>query len=169
PETPADFKTIGQTETSITLQWKGVTNVQEYIVSFNGLEKNFSQTTENVTHIISNLESGTRYNFRLLSVFDYARSSGVNLTAPTVPPKVSSVSVTERFLDRATLELNDANKGWKYKAVVNDPDAVVNENNFKNIVSFSVTNLKPGSEYSFSVTTTFSGLNSTPHPGVIVT
>ncbi|XP_047233435.1 receptor-type tyrosine-protein phosphatase H-like isoform X2 [Girardinichthys multiradiatus] len=169
PETPADFKTIGQNETSITLQWKGVTNVQEYIVSFNGLEKNFSQTTENVTHIISNLESGTRYNFRLLSVFDYARSSGANLTAPTVPPKVSSVSVTERFLDRATLELNDANKGWKYKAVVNDPDAVVNENNFKNIVSFSVTNLKPGSEYSFSVTTTFSGLNSTPHPGVIVT
>ncbi|MEQ2243563.1 hypothetical protein ILYODFUR_008219, partial [Ilyodon furcidens] len=85
------------------------------------------------------------------------------------PPKVSLVSVTERFLDRATLELNDANKGWKYKAVVNDSDAVVNENNFKNIVSFSVTNLKPGSEYSFSVTTTFSGLNSTPHHGVIVT
>ncbi|MEQ2257502.1 hypothetical protein ILYODFUR_035442, partial [Ilyodon furcidens] len=83
PENPADFKTIGQNETSITLQWKGLTNVQEYMVSFNGLEKNVSQTTENVTHIISNLESGTRYNFTLLSVFDYARSSGANLTAST--------------------------------------------------------------------------------------
>ncbi|KAM4526123.1 receptor-type tyrosine-protein phosphatase H [Fundulus diaphanus] len=160
---------MGQTETSITLQWKQARNVQNYTVSFNEMMINVTTSNETVTHIVSGLESGVNYDFWLFSVFDYARSSGANLTAPTVPPEVPSVNVTERLVEKFTLQWKDLNKGWKYLLHVADRNETITPKDSENTVSFTVSDLKPGAEYSFSIITMFSGLRSTPYRGVTVT
>ncbi|KAM4526088.1 receptor-type tyrosine-protein phosphatase H-like [Fundulus diaphanus] len=169
PEKPAEFTSMGQTETSITLRWKQARNVQNYTVSFNEMMINVTTSNETVTHIVSGLESGVNYDFWLFSVFDYARSSGANLTAPTVPPEVPSVNVAERLVERFTLQWKDLNKGWKYLLHVADRNETITPKNSENTVSFTVSDLKPGRKYSFSIITMFSGLRSTPYRGVTVT
>ncbi|XP_035997616.1 receptor-type tyrosine-protein phosphatase H-like isoform X2 [Fundulus heteroclitus] len=169
PETPAEFTLMGQTETSITLQWKQARNVQNYTVFLNKEMINVMTSNETVTLNVSGLESGVNYDFLLFSVFDYATSSEANLTAPTVPPEVPSVKVAERLVDKFTLQWEDLNKGWKYLLNVADRTETIPPKDSENTVSFTVSDLKPGTEYSFSIITIFSGLRSTPYRGVTVT
>lgn len=78
PENPEGFKQIEQNETSITLQWKRVQNIQEYIFLFNNKETNISSKDGIIKHRISNLESGTKYEFYVFTLFEMVRSSGTN-------------------------------------------------------------------------------------------
>ncbi|MEQ2177012.1 hypothetical protein GOODEAATRI_034161, partial [Goodea atripinnis] len=160
------FEHITQTETSITLQWTKVEEINTYTLHYNDKEVKITHSEGSGTYTVSGLTSATRYNFTLFTVFDYAPSRGKTITAFTV---VSSDIVIERFVDRVTLQWGNPNKGWKYQLYVDDPDAEITQNDFENIVSYSVTNLKPGSKYSFNITTIFSELNRTTHSGFIVT
>lgn len=80
-----EFKAVTQNETSITLRWTTVDGILNYILSFNRREINITAPAghEQVTHTITGLTSGTRYNFTLFTVFENASSSGVNHTAAT--------------------------------------------------------------------------------------
>ncbi|KAM6896884.1 receptor-type tyrosine-protein phosphatase H [Xenentodon cancila] len=141
---------------------------------------------------------GTRHNFTLFTVFDYARSAGVDLTAVTVPlnpkefkpvgqnessitlqwkqvkdihipPKVDSVVVNERIETSITLEWENPNAAWDYLFAINDTGSSIIPMKSIKIVSYRVSNLKPGTLYAFSVITLFSGLNSTPYEDLTVT
>lgn len=83
PEKPEGFKPIEQTETSITLQWKQVKDIQEYVVLFNHNEKNVSSEEGIIKYRISNLESGTKYEFDVFTLYETLRSSGTNTSGAT--------------------------------------------------------------------------------------
>ena len=84
PRNAEDFKSVGQTETSITLQWNKVEDILNYTLVFNRSEINVTASgKDQVTYTHSGLTSGTKYDFTLFTVFEYAKSSGVNLTAVT--------------------------------------------------------------------------------------
>ena len=85
PRNAAEFKSVVQTETSVTLQWNKVENILTYtLVSSKGeINITASEGDQQVNHTISGLSSGTEYDFSLFTVFETVRSSGVNLTAVT--------------------------------------------------------------------------------------
>ncbi|XP_062415949.1 receptor-type tyrosine-protein phosphatase H-like isoform X3 [Pungitius pungitius] len=166
-----EFKSVGQTETSITLQWKKVGDILKYKLVVNGEPKENvtgSKEKENVTHKISNLTCGTRYNFILFTEFENVRSTGVNYSAPTVPPMVTSVQVTKRNTTSVTLQWQTVNQDWDYSLTVNEmpqqPPIII-----KQSVSYSMSSLTPGTRYNFSVVTTFFGLNSRLYEDFTVT
>ena len=79
------FQAIAQNETSITLQWNKVDEILNYRLLFNGIEIDVTASVghEQVTHTITGLTSGTKYDFTLFTVFENVSSSGVNLSAAT--------------------------------------------------------------------------------------
>ncbi|XP_038157020.1 receptor-type tyrosine-protein phosphatase H-like [Cyprinodon tularosa] len=153
----------GKNITAVTMR-----DINSYTLSYNGTEVNITHSEGNGKYTVPDLTSGTRYSFTLFTLFGYTRSRGKIITAVTVPSQVSSVNVTERFEDRVTLQWHNQNKEWNYTLTVNDKDMEINQN-VHDIVSYSVTNLKPGTKYSFIITTIFSGVLSTPYRGDTVT
>ena len=101
PRNAEDFKSVGQTETSITLQWNKVEDILNYTLVFNGSEINVTASEDQVTHKVSGLTSGTKYDFTLFTVFEYAKSSGVNLTAVTGKMFFSLIKPNNKSQDRA--------------------------------------------------------------------
>ena len=85
PLNAGSFRSTGQDETSITLQWNKVNNNVSFILQFDGTETNITAPDGDgaVTHTVSSLTAGTKYTFTLFSVFENIRSSGVNITAVT--------------------------------------------------------------------------------------
>lgn len=84
PLNPTEFKTVTQNETSVTLQWKKVDDIINYVLVFSGEEINVSASAQDeVIEVISNLTNMTKYDFSLFAVFENIRSSGVNHTAFT--------------------------------------------------------------------------------------
>lgn len=83
PEKPEGFKPIEQNETSITLQWKQVKNIKKYIILFNHEETNVSSEDRIIQYTIYNLESGTKYEFDVFTLFETLRSSGINTSGAT--------------------------------------------------------------------------------------
>lgn len=82
---------------------------------------------------------------------------------------MSSVDVSGRSLKSATLTWENPRADWKYYLETNGTDVSVEENISLDTVSYSVSDLQPGTLYSFSVITQFSDLNSTAYNGFIIT
>ena len=85
PPKPYSFRSTGQNETSITLQWDKVNNSISFILQYDDTEINITAADGDggVTHTVSSLTAATKYTFTLFSVFEDVRSSGVNITAVT--------------------------------------------------------------------------------------
>ncbi|XP_060950407.1 receptor-type tyrosine-protein phosphatase H-like [Limanda limanda] len=166
-----EFQSVGQNETSITLQWNKVNGSLHYTLVSGNEEINItaSEGDQPVTHMISGLRSGAKNYFSLFTVFENFSSSGVNLTAFTVPPAVPLVNVTERSVTSFALKWQNVDKDWSYSLQINGDDVTITRELSSNVVSHSVTSLQPGTEYLFSVITVFSGLNSTAYEGFTVT
>ena len=85
PLNAGQFQSVEQTETSVTLQWNKVNGSLKYTLVSSSGEMNITalEGDQQVNHTISDLRSGTKYDFSLFTVFETVRSSGVNLTAVT--------------------------------------------------------------------------------------
>lgn len=85
PRNTETITTVGQNETSITLDWKKVDDILKYILVFSrgNINVTASAGDETVTCTISGLTSGTKYDFSLFALFENVRSSGVNYTEVT--------------------------------------------------------------------------------------
>ncbi|XP_019126620.2 receptor-type tyrosine-protein phosphatase H isoform X2 [Larimichthys crocea] len=173
PRNTGKFQVIGQNETSITLQWGRVEDFLNYTLRYNEIERNVTASADdvNVTETIQELTSGTKYTFTLYTVFGNVKSSGVDLTAATVPSMVALVTVTECSATQITLKWNvDVDKDWRYLLQMNEKDYFpLRSKNYKNVITFTVSSLKPGTSYPFRVTTMFFGLNSTVYNNFAVT
>ncbi|XP_035524593.1 receptor-type tyrosine-protein phosphatase H isoform X2 [Morone saxatilis] len=169
PPNAEGFKPLTQNETSITLQWNKVNEIYNYTLVFDGGEKNVTASEEpQVT--ISDLKSGTEYNFTLFTVFVNVRSRGESIIAVTVPSMVTLVNVTERSVTHITLQWNvDVDKDWSYLLQINGQDFKFHTKIHNNVISQPVTSLQPGTEYPFTVITMFSELNSTAYKDFTVT
>ncbi|XP_034716486.1 receptor-type tyrosine-protein phosphatase H-like isoform X2 [Etheostoma cragini] len=169
PRNAEEFKSVDQTETSITLQWQSVNDILNYILKFNGTENDVPASPVYVQKKTDLLSSGTKYNFTLFTVFKTVRSSGVTHSAATVPSMVALVNVTERSVNSITLMWTKEKKDWAYFVQINEENSKLLPNTAMNDVFYPITSLKPGTEYTYSVITTFYDLNSTAYKGFTVT
>ncbi|KAJ4940966.1 hypothetical protein JOQ06_027254 [Pogonophryne albipinna] len=173
PLSAGGFRTVTQNETSITLWWDKVDDVLNYTLGLNGEEMNVtaSDNTE-LKHTISNLTSGTKYNFQLFTVFEYAKSTGVNLTAVTEEPLLTQTiseltSGIKYELRLYTVFENVNSTGVNYTVVTAPRNAEelesVGQNETKGLdkVKYVISNLTTGTKYNVSLLTVFENVKST--------
>ncbi|XP_032431079.1 receptor-type tyrosine-protein phosphatase eta isoform X4 [Xiphophorus hellerii] len=171
PENVKNVSVETQNTSSITIKWDKVSNISTYKLQYDSVTKNISDTSGQtfVQHVVSDLTAGTEYNFTLFTEAHGVKSSGLLLSAATVPLSVTSVRVSERLVDRVTLQWENPNKAWKHNLSINDTNASITQEETTNVVSYFISNLKPGTMYEFSVITVFSGLNSSAYVDHTVT
>lgn len=87
PENVKNVQVTAQTEISITLKWEKVQNSSTYMLQYehNGTIKQDITSTAGawVTHEISDLTPGTKYNFTIITKFEGSESPGYTLEAVT--------------------------------------------------------------------------------------
>ncbi|XP_054916874.1 uncharacterized protein LOC129379942 [Poeciliopsis prolifica] len=85
PPDPPGLVSLNATESSITLQWNSVNNVNSFILQFNNKETRINAPAGNgpVTYTVSSLSAETKYTFTLFSEFENIRSTGKQLIAQT--------------------------------------------------------------------------------------
>ncbi|XP_063750225.1 receptor-type tyrosine-protein phosphatase H-like isoform X7 [Eleginops maclovinus] len=167
PRSAGGFRTVTQNETSITLRWDKVDAILNYTLEFNGKEIHVTASADSVQYTIPGLTSGTKYNFQLFTVFEGVRSTGVDLTAVTVPSPVGNVEVSERSVTNITLMWQRMKIDWEYLLEINGEKIL--QNGSMDNVSLPIKSLQPGTEYQFTVITMFSGLSSIAYKGFTVT
>ncbi|XP_046733317.1 receptor-type tyrosine-protein phosphatase H [Silurus meridionalis] len=83
------------TETTLTMEWKKVSNNNKYNyrISYNDKNTNLSGSGEGsfVTYTVSNLTAGMEYHFTIYTVFKEAESRGHNFTRITIPHSVAGL------------------------------------------------------------------------------
>ncbi|XP_028287396.1 receptor-type tyrosine-protein phosphatase H-like isoform X2 [Parambassis ranga] len=173
PRSVGIVNVITRTETIITLRWDNVDDVSAYILQYQD-----GSSEEKVKHInasqqaveceVTGLTAGKQYHFTLVAVFESVKSTKLNFTALTVPPKVREVIVPQRSLTSITLAWETADKNWGYLVQQNGINVSVTSDGSLN-VTHTVNGLKPGTMYEFKVFTSFYELYSTPHSVVTVT
>uniref|UniRef100_UPI0037E84A90 receptor-type tyrosine-protein phosphatase H-like n=1 Tax=Semicossyphus pulcher TaxID=241346 RepID=UPI0037E84A90 len=158
PRNAEEFKSDGQNETSITLQWKKVGAILSYTLMYNDNNISVSASAEKelVRHGIHNLTSGTRYDFSLFTVFEDVTSSGVNHIAVTAPRNTEELKVVDQNENSITLQwtkVDDLN----YTLVYGE-----NERNFSASEEHRVTisNLTHTTKYNFTLFTVFENVRS---------
>ncbi|XP_074477050.1 receptor-type tyrosine-protein phosphatase H-like isoform X12 [Sebastes fasciatus] len=156
------FKSLDQTETSITLQWEKVENISNYIIAFNASEINVpASAAQQVNHTISGLTSGTEYNFTLFTVFETVKSRGVNHLAVTAPENVKNVNVSTQDESSITLMWDKVNNISTYFLQYDNKEDTINVTHQDASVKYVVSPLSAGRKYNFTLITASNGVNST--------
>ncbi|XP_062267958.1 receptor-type tyrosine-protein phosphatase H-like, partial [Platichthys flesus] len=164
PRNAEDFKSVGQNETSVTLQWKKVENILTYVlVSSDGLETNVTAEIANepVTHVTSGLTNGTRYNFTLFTVSENVRSSGVSISSFTAPPNAEDFKSVGQNETSVTLQWKKVENILTYVLVSSDGlDTNVTAEIANEPVRHVTSGLTNGSKYNFTLFTVFAKVRS---------
>ncbi|XP_074477043.1 receptor-type tyrosine-protein phosphatase H-like isoform X6 [Sebastes fasciatus] len=160
------FKSLDQNETSITLQWQNVGNIPYYILVFNGSENNVTASAAQVTHTISELTSGTEYYFRLFTVFENIRSSGVNYSPVTAPRNTDVLESVGQNETSITLQWEKVDGILNYTLVFNETMINVTASEGLETVTRTILELITVTKYNITLFTVFknvrsSGLNTT--------
>ena len=99
PHDVTQINVISRSETHLELQWTKVNNNNDYTYILrdrNGKETSITgpdgETT--VTHTVSSLSAGTKYEFTLFTVFEVVRSRGYNFSAATGGCSLDHVHLT---------------------------------------------------------------------------
>ncbi|XP_045920646.1 macrophage mannose receptor 1-like [Micropterus dolomieu] len=168
PPKTEDFRSIGQDETSITLQWNKVNNSFSFILQFNGAEINIPAANGDgpVTHTVSSLTAATKYTFTLFSVFENVRSSGVNVTAVTAPPDADNFRATAQEETSITLQWNKVNSSFSFILQVNGAEIDIPAPDGHGPVTYTVSSLTAETTYTFTLFSVFEDVRSS---GVTIT
>ncbi|XP_038587246.1 uncharacterized protein LOC119912223 [Micropterus salmoides] len=168
PPKTEDFRSIGQNESSITLQWNKVNNNFSFILQFNDAEINITAPDGDgpVTHTVSSLTAATEYTFTLFSVFENARSSGVNITAVTAPQNAERFRSTRQDVTSITLQWNKVNNNVSYILLFNSAEIDITAPDGDGPVTYTVSSLIAGTTYTFTLYSVFENARSS---GVSIT
>ncbi|KAM3859892.1 receptor-type tyrosine-protein phosphatase H-like [Diretmus argenteus] len=177
PENVKNVTVLRQNETSITLKWEKVNNIQTYMLQYND---NGNITVENISesngtsveYVVSPLTAGTKYDFTLFTVFYNVPSSGQNISAVTVPGNVKNVTVLRQNETSITLKWETVNNIQTYRLQYNHNGnitvEIISESNGTS-VEYVVSPLTAGTKYDFILFTVLDDDNSTGHPFTAVT
>ncbi|XP_038550923.1 tenascin-like, partial [Micropterus salmoides] len=162
PSKTENFRSIGQDETSITLQWNKVNNNISFILQFNGAEIDLTAPDDDgpVTHTVSSLTAATKYTFTLFSVFENVRSSGVNITAVTAPPKAESVISIGQDETSITLQWNKVKNNVNFILQFNDAEINITAPDGDGPVTHTVSSLTAATTYTFTLYSVFENVRS---------
>ncbi|CAI5672527.1 unnamed protein product [Oreochromis niloticus] len=168
PPNAEGFKSSGQNETSITLQWNKVNNNVSFVLQFNGTETSISAPAGNgpVNHTVSSLTAGTQYTFTLYSVFENVRSSGVSIAAVTAPPNADSFRSSGQNETSITLQWNKVNNNVSFVLQFNGTETDISAPAGNGPVTHTVSSLTAGTKYTFTLYSVFENMRSS---GVSIT
>uniref|UniRef100_A0A672GP71 Uncharacterized protein n=1 Tax=Salarias fasciatus TaxID=181472 RepID=A0A672GP71_SALFA len=161
PGNVEDLRSTGQSESSVTLQWSKVNNNISFILHFNGTETNIKAPDGDgpVTHTVSSLNAATEYSFTVYSVFENVRSSGVNITAVTAPPSITSLEVSRKNESSVTLQWNKVNN-ISFILQFNGTETNITAPDGDGPVTHTVSSLTPSTIYTFTVFSVFENVRS---------
>ncbi|XP_054863627.1 tenascin-like [Amphiprion ocellaris] len=161
PSNAEGFRSTGQNETSITLQWNQVNNIVGYILQFNGSETNFIAAAGDgpINHTVSSLTAGTKYTFTLFSVFWHI-SSGVNVTAVTAPQNAEGFRSTGQNETSITLQWNQVNGNVSYILQFNGSETNFSAAAGDGPITHTVSSLTSGTKYTFTLFSVFENVRS---------
>ncbi|XP_062300471.1 receptor-type tyrosine-protein phosphatase H-like [Scomber scombrus] len=162
PQNAQAFKSTGQDETSITLQWNKVNDTGSFILQFNGAEINITAPDGDgaVTHTVSSLTAGTKYTFTLFSVFENIRSSGVNITAVTAPQNAQAFKLTGQDETSITLQWNKVNNNTSFILQFDGTEINITAPDGDGAVTHTVSFLTAGTKYTFTLFSVFENIRS---------
>uniref|UniRef100_UPI003AAFEE6E tenascin-like n=1 Tax=Centroberyx gerrardi TaxID=166262 RepID=UPI003AAFEE6E len=162
PPNAEGFSSTAQDETSITLQWNKVNSIVDYILQFDGAEISITAPVGDgpVTHTVSSLTAGTQYTFTLFTVFENVRSSGVNITAVTVPLNAEGCKSTAQDETSITLQWNKMNSTTNYILQFDGAEISITAPVGDGPVTHTVSSLTAGTEYTFTLFTVFENVRS---------
>ncbi|XP_076581739.1 tenascin-like [Chaetodon auriga] len=162
PPNPDDFKSTGQNETSITLQWDEVNDNVSFILQYDDAEINITAPDGDggVTHTVSSLTAATKYTFTLFSVFEDVRSSGVSITAVTAPPNKHSFRSTGQNETSITLQWNEVNDNVSFILQYDDTEINITAPDGDGGVTHTVSSLTAATKYTFTLFSVFEDIRS---------
>ncbi|KAI3376545.1 hypothetical protein L3Q82_017000 [Scortum barcoo] len=162
PQNAESFRSIGQNETSITLQWNKVNSNVSFVLQFNGTQINITTPDGDgaVTHTVSSLTAGAKYTFTLFSVFENIRSSGVNIAAVTAPPNPESFLSTGQNETSITLQWNKVNSNVSFILQFNGAQINITTPDGDGPVTHTVSSLTAGTKYTFTLFSVFENVRS---------
>ncbi|XP_048118160.1 receptor-type tyrosine-protein phosphatase eta-like isoform X1 [Alosa alosa] len=159
PTKPGAITIIETTTDSITLAWVSAPNMTNgsfnYAVTYETAGANSSEiTTNNITHLLSGLSSGTPYNISVATVGPMDLKSDLVFLYPvtTRPKSVTYLIVSATNTNSITVQWTPPS-GFKdgYKYNVSGPKGTPSSTTQSN--KFTFTDLSAGSSYNFSVQT----------------
>uniref|UniRef100_A0A673CQQ5 Fibronectin type-III domain-containing protein n=2 Tax=Sphaeramia orbicularis TaxID=375764 RepID=A0A673CQQ5_9TELE len=162
PQNAVNLTTKGQDETSITLQWNKVSMNTSFILQFDGTQTNISAPVGGgaVTHTVSSLTAGSKYTFTLFSVFENIRSSGISITAVTVPSIPVNLRATERFETAIILQWNKVDNNTSFILKFDGTETNISAPVGVGAVTHTVSSLTAGSKYTFTLFSVFENIRS---------
>ncbi|XP_076581737.1 tenascin-like [Chaetodon auriga] len=162
PPNPDYFRSTGQNETSITLQWNEVKDNVSFILQYDDTEINITAPDGDggVTHTVSSLTAATKYTFTLFSVFEDVRSSGVSITAVTAPPNPDNFTSTGQDETSITLQWNEVNDNVSFSLQYDDTEINITAPDGDGGVTHTVSSLTAGTKYTFTLFSVFEDVRS---------
>ncbi|XP_059180532.1 receptor-type tyrosine-protein phosphatase H-like [Centropristis striata] len=162
PRNTEELKSINQSETSITLQWKKVDKVSNYRLVFNETEINVtaSEGEQNITYTVLNLTSGTKFNFTLYSLFENVQSSGEKLSAVTAPRNTEELKSINQSETSITLQWKKVDDILSYRLMFNETEIDVSASEGEQNPTYTVLNLTSGTKYDFTLYSLFENVQS---------
>ncbi|XP_071062929.1 tenascin-like, partial [Pseudochaenichthys georgianus] len=162
PRNTEEFKSVGQNETSITLQWNNLKKIFNYTLVFNEKEINVPASEEPLlTQTITELTSGIKYELCLFTVFENVNSTGVNYTAVTAPRNAEELESVGQNETSITLQWRKVNAILNYTLVINTSMINVSASEGFDKVKYVISNLTSGTKYNVSLLTVFENVKST--------
>ncbi|XP_027143985.1 tenascin-like [Larimichthys crocea] len=168
PTNTVSFRSTGQNETSISLQWNKVNNNVSFILQFNGTETYITAPAGDgpINHTVSSLTAGTRYTFTVFSVFENVRSSGVSITAVTAPANTVNLISTGQNETSIRLQWNKVNNNVSFILQFNGTETNITAPAGDGPINHTVSSLTAGTRYTFTVFSVFENVRSS---GVSIT
>ncbi|KAM9424384.1 secretory phospholipase A2 receptor-like [Pholidichthys leucotaenia] len=160
------FRSDGQDETSITLQWNRVNSRSDYILQFNSVQVNIPAPGGDgpVIYRVLSLTAGTEYTFTIYSVFGNVRSSGVTITAVTAPLNPEGFESAGQNETSIILQWNKVNN-VSFILQFNDTETNITAPDGDGPITHTVSSLTAATNYTFTLYSVFEDVRSS---GVII-
>ncbi|XP_054906944.1 uncharacterized protein LOC129373194 [Poeciliopsis prolifica] len=162
PKNAKGLRASEQNERSITLLWSKVNNSTNFILQINGFES-FIRSPDGdgpVNYTVSSLAAGTKYTFTLFSVFENVRSSGVQLTAVTVPENAKGFRASKQDETSITLRWNKVGNNINFALQFNGTETNISAPDGDGPVKHTVTSLTARTNYTFTLFSVFENTRS---------
>ncbi|KAK3558495.1 hypothetical protein QTP86_018148, partial [Hemibagrus guttatus] len=149
PDTVSNLTTVNVTTTSILLYWtEAVGKISHYVIQY----ENFNMTVNNTTEItrinIANLTPGVQYTFKVFAVAADNKTEGNYscISAYTKPDAVRNLTSSDVTTSSMVLRWDEPSGKWSFFRV-----QWMNNNITSYIANINITDLKPGTNYTFAV------------------
>ncbi|XP_030256612.1 receptor-type tyrosine-protein phosphatase H-like isoform X3 [Sparus aurata] len=166
PENVKEVNVLGQSENNITLMWDKVNNISTYLLQYEGkgISKveniNSPDSEASVTHEVSSLTAGNKYNFTLFTVFEEVNSTGYMFQAVTAPRNTDVFEAIKQNETSITLQWNKVDEILNYILSSNGREMGVTASEGHEQVSHTVPGLTNGTKYDFILFTVFENVRS---------